>query len=351
MTPTAPTSRQSAYRNSSTGRPRTSRRWEVAVVLGIAAGLFSFIYQTRPSAAPDFIYPWTAARLLLQGVNPYTALPGGLAAPFQAPLLYPLPAIIAAAPFAPLSLPLAVGAFAGISVCLFAYAVTRDNWDGLLLLVSAPLLLAVLLGQWSPILTATALLPIGGFLAVTKPNLGLALTIYRPSRGALLGFAALLGMSLILLPSWPRDWLHSLALDRRSGTHVAPIMTPFGFVLVLSLLRWRRPEARLLLAMACVPQLLFFYDQLPLLLLAASRLEKYALIVASDIAFLIWMALGHDSAAGPRIAEWCVILGIYLPCLVMLLRRPNEGAVPEWLSRGASSVVRLTRGVRRSEVS
>lgn len=163
--------------------------------------------------------------------------------------------------------------------------VSRDSWDGLLLFLAAPFLVALALGQWSPILTATALLPAGGYLAITKPNLGLAMTTFQPTRMGLIGCAVLLAASLAVLPGWPREWLHSLSLDRQSGTHLAPIATPLGPLLALALLRWRRPEARLLLAMACVPQLLFFYDQLPLCLAARNRREHFALTVPSSAAF------------------------------------------------------------------
>ncbi len=316
--------------------PTVTQRTAVALVLGILAGLLAFTVQSRPDAAPDFLYPWEAARLFLQGVNPYSTLRGGLAAPFEAPLLYPLPAVLAAVPFAWLPLPLAVGSFVGLSVSLLAYAVTSRNWEMLTFFASAPLILAVVLGQWSPLLTAAALLPAGGFLAITKPNLGLALTIYRPTRATVLGSALFVVLSVLLLPTWPRDWLHSLALDHQSGTHVAPITTPLGFVLILALLRWRRPEARLLIVMACVPQLLFFYDQLPLMLVPSSRRESYALIIPSSVAFLIWLIVGHESTSGPRIAEWCVMLSLYIPCLIMVLRRPNEGPAIAALDRGGA---------------
>lgn len=314
--------------------PTFRQRLIVALAIGLFAGLLAFAFHSRPGAAPDFIYPWMAARSLIAGVNPYGALPGGMAAPFQAPLLYPLTAALVAVPVAWLSLPLAVAVFMGISAFLLAYAVSRESWDRLLLFASAPFILAIALGQWSPLVTAAALLPACGFLAIAKPNIGLALFIYRPSRAALVGCAVLLALSLLVLPSWPRDWLHSLSLDRQSGTHRAPITTPLGPVLALALLRWRRPEARLLLAMACVPQLLFFYDQLPLMLMPDSRRQHYALILPGSIAFIVWMLVGRESAEGPKVAEWCVMAGIYLPCLIMVLRRSNEGDLPTWIVSG-----------------
>ena len=330
---------------SEASAPTMRSRLLVALFVGIVAGLFAFTYQSRPEGAPDFIYPWTAARLLLHGTNPYTALPGGLAEPFSAPLLYPLPAVLAAVPFAWLTLPLAVGTFMGLSVSLLAFAATSRNWDMLPFFASAPMIVAVMLGQWSPLITAAALLPASGFLAIAKPNIGLALTLYRPTRIGMFGSAAFLIVSVLLVPTWPHDWMRSLALDHQSGTHLAPITTPAGLILVIALLRWRRPEARLLLAMACVPQLLFFYDQLPLMLVPQTRRESYALIITSGVAFLFWMLVGHPSPQGPKIAEWCVISGVYIPCLIMVLRRPNVGAMPVWLERGVARFQALQRRV------
>jgi hypothetical protein len=305
----------------------------VALVVGVLAGAIAFAYQVSTVAPPDFIYPWRAARIFAAGQNPYTVLSGGLAVPFEAPLLYPFPAVMVALPVAWLGLPWAVGIFVGFSVSLLTYAITKDNWDALPFLASGPMLMAIILGQWSPVLVAGTLLPAGGFLAVVKPNIGLALTAYRPTRLGIVGGALFLGVSVMLLPSWPSDWLRSLVLDRMSGTHSAPITAPAGFLLALALLRWRRPEARLLLAMACVPQLLFFYDQVPLMLIPRTRNERYSLIFSSGIALLTWLALGHGTTQAPRVAAWCVIAGIYIPCLVMILARPNEGAVPAWIER------------------
>jgi hypothetical protein len=168
-----------------------------------------------------------------------------------------------------------------------------------------------------------ALLPALGVLLVAKPNLGLAIFAYRPNRTAVIASAALLALSLALLPHWPLDWLHSLALDRRSATHPIPLLTPLGAVLVLALLRWRRPEARLLFAMACVPQLLFFYDQLALWLVPRSSRESLWLTLASGLAFLAMILLAPTDAERPRVATQCVLLGVYWPALGMVLRRPN----------------------------
>jgi hypothetical protein len=98
-------------------------------------------------------------------------------------------------------------------------------------------------------------------------------------------------------------------------------------VLLLAALRWRRPEARLLLLMACMPQFPFFYDQLPLWLIPQSRRQALNLSWFSFGAFFSWLAFSFDwttrqvhmASAAPY-----VLALIYIPCLVMVLRRPNE---------------------------
>jgi len=144
-------------------------------------------------------------------------------------------------------------------------------------MVSVPVFRALYAVQWSPLLTASALVaPMLGLLAV-KPNLAPPLLAYRMSRQAMgwffLGAVPLIVVSLELHPLWPRFWLTNLREYRLAGQYQIPILLWYGTPLALALLRWRRPEARLLLAMACVPQNGFFYDQLPLMLIPRNRGE------------------------------------------------------------------------------
>jgi hypothetical protein len=188
--------------------------------------------------------------------------------------------------------------------------------------VSAPYLMALRFGQWSPVLSLVALVPVAGWLATMKPNVGLAVLCYRPSWRAIIGCAVVGVLSLIVLPSWPVDWHANLS---SLVGHPPPILTPVGPLLLLALLKWRRPETRLLLAMACVPQLLFFADQLPLFLIPQTRKEASALSACSLIGFFFWLSkLGtteHYVAAAASSVLWTT----YVPCLVMILLRPNRG--------------------------
>lgn len=135
----------------------------IAIVAGIAGGAycyFSIKASGGPRPADDFTWHWLAARALIEGNNPYVVItPGG---PYQldAPYVYPLTTAIAAVPFALWLSPLAAAAtWIGVGSALLAFAVTRTGYTGLLAFASMPYIWAASSGQFSPILTAAALLP------------------------------------------------------------------------------------------------------------------------------------------------------------------------------------------------
>jgi hypothetical protein len=167
----------------------------------------------------------------------------------------------------------------------------------------------------------------------------LAVFAARPTRAALAGATALLAVSLVLMPSWPREWiwaLHHTSLGTTGGTpYFSPIGTAGGALSALALLRWRRPEARLVFALACVPQTPLLYETVPLFLVPATITEGGVLWLGSWVAALWLSALGPYGSDAARFAVsanaigWC----LYLPCVAMILRRPNVGALPYWLAR------------------
>ena len=114
---------------------------------------------------------------------------------------------------------------------------------------------------------------------------------------------------------------------------MAPILTPGGAFAALMLLRWRRPEARLVLALACVPQTTLLYETVPLFLVPQTIIEGGVLWLGS------WLVALWQSLHGPfptdvaRFASSGRAIGwlLYLPCVVIILRRPNVGEVPAWL--------------------
>jgi hypothetical protein len=281
--------------------------------------------MARPGYLPDFLAYWLGARQLLAGVNPYDVAP--VAAPYhiREPLYYPLPTALAMLPLAPLPAVAAGVLFVALSSALLALGLTREGTARLPLFLSAPFLMAAALGQWAPLLVAGALLPGLGWTAALKPNIGLPMIVYRPTRAAVAGGLLLALAGLLVMPSWPALWLRNV---RALPGHPPPLLLFGGPVLALALLRWRRPEARLLLALACVPQMPLFADQLPLFLVPASLRQSLALALASGVAAALWIAGLQPGVHPSEPAARLVVPLLYLPCLAMVLRRPNVGEAP-----------------------
>lgn len=324
-------------------RPSPRTRVLIAVAIGVASALFAAFAFTRPDAEPDFLAWYRGAQILLSGANPYTAPLGSDAWPFHDPLYYPLPTLLLVAPLTRLSPPVAGALLMGISGGILAWLLSRDGLWRLWIFGTPSYFMACKVGQWSPLIVVAALVPTAGFLAAMKPNLGLAALLYRPSWRAAIGCGVAGLVSFAVLPSWLADWHTNTA---SLIGHPPPVLTPFGPVLLLALLRWRRPEARLLVAMACVPQLLFFADQLPLFLVPSTRREMRALFLCSASAFFVWYlrfaTIPQYVLAAAPFALW----GTYLPCLVMILRRPNEGEMPAWIDGGAARIRALAQSIR-----
>jgi hypothetical protein len=265
----------------------------------------------------DFEFYYRATRLWAQGVDPYTMRPVGFFEqwPLWDRLFYPLPALILTGPFALFPARMAQTLFVATASGLLAWRLSRDALWPLLLFCTPSFLVAAWLGQWSPWLVLGALVPSAGFLLAAKPTLGLACWLYRPTWRHVATGAGIVVASLVLMPHWPVAWLDNL---RAVQQHAPPILTPYGFVLALAVLRWRDPDARFLVAMSCVPQLGYFADQLPLLLIAKSRREIAFLALAGWVAFLPWLLrmIGGGEYAPPY-----AMLGCYGPALYLVLCR------------------------------
>ena len=299
-----------------------------AGAVGVGAALLVwFHYRFSPDAYNDFDLLWFSGRALLAGQNPYLTLPASL--PW--PNYYPLTAQLLGLPFALLPLMGARCAFAFVSGAVATWAVVRHHRPALVLLASGPFLYAIQRGQWSPLVLAACLIPAWGIVAAGKPTIGLAAILYRPSRVAVMGVAALTLLAFLIMPRWPVEWVAALSEQR----HIrVPLLLPGGFLIALVLLRWRRPEARLLFILAAVPQTVVPYELVPLavvprtrreaLLVAAAWLAVYLLIVVIDPAPLL-----NNASVAPnyRPHRWWVMLTLgYLPVLGLILRRPNTSS-------------------------
>jgi len=297
----------------------------LAVAFAMAAwGAFIayFALSTAPEhLAKDFSWPWRAARALLDGENPYRVIRPTGPYPFNAAFFYPLPAGIAALPFALFRPSVAGAAFVSLSSGLLAFGLarTRSGLAKLPVFASAPFCMAALLAQWSPLMMAGAVIPSLQFLGVAKPNVALPCFAYRPTlRGVLLG-SAFVVLSLMIIPTWPFDWRDAL---REAPRYRAPVTYFGGPILLLAALRWRRAEARTLLAMSFMPQLTLFYDQLPLWLVPTSVWRSLALSALSWVAWAQW----YPSRAIPThvaIARPWVFGLIYVPALILVLAPPD----------------------------
>jgi hypothetical protein len=295
----------------------TSERIQIAILIGAAAGCVAWLsYPIIPHhEARDFMWPLRGAREILAGINPYSIPP--TTAPEQYYwFMFPVTAVVLAMPFAWMKATVAGTVFVMLTSVWLAFALTRTGglsrcW----LFLSPPYLLAVVLGQWSPLLIAVALSsPVWAWLLTAKP-IGFALFLWRPTwRGALL-CAAFLLVTLAVLPTWPVEWMRNALTVPR---HPLPLLAPWGALALVALLRWRSAEARLVLTMAALPQHLYFYDQLPLYL-APRTGRRVALLSACG-----WVAWGLTKAScatpeycGPEAIQWVMLLQ-YVPAALMV---------------------------------
>jgi hypothetical protein len=319
--------------------PPPRLRFWLAIAASLLSGFRAFLWVSSPLKARDFDQVWFAANALLSGHNPYAEVGPGLRFDWPAPLYYPLTAAVAVIPLAPIPRSAAAILFAAFGSGLFVWAATRRSLAPAVVITSGSAALAAEAVQWSPLLGAAYGVPWLGVLLCAKPTVGFAIWCARPSRVAVIGAIGLATIGLAFLPSWPADWVEALrhtSLATEGGTpYLAPIRSTGGMFAALAVLRWRRPEARLVLALACVPQTPLLYETLPLFLVPFTITEAGVLWLGSWIAAL-WLSL-----AGPfpsDLARFTVSANaigwtLYVPATVMLLRRPNVGPTPERLER------------------
>jgi SAM-dependent methyltransferase len=323
---------------------RTHWRLILCALLACIAGDYARSQIAVRPVPPDIAQVWYAARAVLHGQNPYALIGPGRAFEWPAPLFYPLPAALVAVPIAPFPERTAVFLFVALGVGALCWALTTDGWGGLWALTSISVQQAVLVAQWSPLLAgATALAPLAVIL-VAKPTVGAAVFAYRPSKWAIGGAIALTLLAFLLQPGWMPEWHHALtaaSVGRGSPfPYLAPIAQPGGILVLLALMRWRRPEARLLVALACVPQTMLPYEGVLLFLIPRGWRQMLALSALSWASTILARQVMGAKEITETILAYAqtMTLLLYLPCLLMVLRRPNEGPVPAALGRWLSGL-------------
>ena len=301
----------------------------LAVSFLVAAGAYSlFLLSKHLAPGPsDFSVVWHGARLLFDGKNPYDLIGPGRLIPFGWNLHYPASTLVAAFPLAVLPESLADFAFVFGSAFLLAYGALKENLNRIWIFASAAFVVNAKSGQWSALTASVYFLPLAAVFAFLKPTDGLAVLASRDRRSWIIGgacAAVLIVVSLALLPEWPREWY-----SRVTGTweFVSPVRRWGGWLLLLALLRWKSSEARLLLALALVPQVQSWYAGFLPLLVARSKRENQALALVSSLGYLLLIPLSLASptrevsifTVGHLMIAFC-----YLPALIVVLRRPDE---------------------------
>ena len=314
-------------------------RLALSLALGLVAAFVAYQHAELRDPQRDFTQVWFAARSVIRGQDPYALVGPGLAYDWPSPLLYPLTAAIAAMPLAALPQELANTLFMLIGASAFAWALMRFGYGPLLGFGSASMLFAAEAVQWSPLLAAAAVVSPLGIILAAKPTIGAAIFAARPSRWAIGGGLVLVALAFVADRAWVAHWLDAIARNARTvppvAPYQAPVFVPGGVFALACLTRWRRPEARLVAVLACIPQTLLPYEWIYLFLVPRAWHEALLLTAASWGA-LTWVLVHHPMNDFPRFITangQAAVIALYIPATIMVLRRPNEGTVPAWLER------------------
>jgi hypothetical protein len=321
--------------DAGSARPPTLRaRLIVATAIALlGAYLVHLEYGRLPHT--DFGMAWYGAGALAHGKDPYSLIGPGRAFDFWWPLIYPATALVTVMPLMALSEHVAAIIFVALSSFLLAFGVTRNGWHLLPMFVTEAYANSARLGQWSILLTSVLFFPSVGWVLSAKPQTAIPLLLATQSRKAFLfafvGAVVLTGISLALFPAWPVAWIEGV----RNSRYMDPPITHLGGVLVvLALLRWRRPEAWLVVALACMPQAWGWYNTLPLFTIPATWRESVAMAVVATAGAWIASSSIHPVNSLGEFYEWTgtlIVITAYLPATVLVLRRPNSGPSPAWL--------------------
>jgi len=320
--------------------PRPTR-----LAIAICCGLVSFglalaFRLLLGQKSSDFDQLVVGMRRVLDGSTPYTLtpLPG-----LEWPVYYPMPAMLMALPFVRLSLPVAHALFSGVSGLACGWGISKDGDAKLFAFATWSFILTISLGQWGLLLMAGATIPALGWVSIGKPNIGLAVAAgfaprWAHGRALFVNVAAvglLIVASFVLRPTWLTEWRMVLSTPTPHLVTPARILLGGGPLLLLGLLRWRLPEGRLLAVLACVPQTLSSYDGLILFLTVRTRREALVLVTGSMLITVYVAFVGPAPSYAETVHRFAPIrlLLLYLPALMIVLRRPNNGDVPQVFER------------------
>ena len=318
-------------------------RWAIAAAVAILTCAFTAARVLHePQWPTDFDQLWHAANALLDGTDPYAVVGPGRTFEWNWPLYYPLPAVLYAVPFAFLPIEAARIVFSTVAAGLLGWAAAprwRTHWP---MLLSASYLIAASRNQWAPLFLAAAWVPSIAFLTPAKPNVGLATLASMSGRRlgiALTGCTVVVALCFLVRPDWFGSWRKAIV----TAPHVqAALLTfPFGPLLAIAALRWKRPDARLFLALVAVPHTPSLYDLLLLFFVCRTLRETLVLALLSQAVY--WGTVTFASySTFDLYAEGLgrmVIFLVYAPVLLLILSRPNREVDPE--TKGAGTAERV----------
>ncbi|HSQ04810.1 MAG TPA: hypothetical protein VLN59_12285 [Burkholderiales bacterium] len=327
---------------------RTPSIWvRIAIALTAAAGAMAWLGSMewyQPHLVTDFDAVFAGAHALLHGADPFRS--------YYRPISYPLPAMLVAMPLSIGPIELARLLFVGVSSGLLGWSLSRKPDARLFVFASGAWFVAVEDAQWSPLILAAATMPALAWVLPAKPNIGLAVaagTMPRSIKTVCVLALILPALSFIVAPSWVGAWRS----DVRHYDVFTPLVTrPYGALLLLAAARWRRPEARLLLTLALVPLNPAFYEAVLVFCVPKRLVEGAALAALSWFVPVVGRPMVTDYATyasmnAPAFARGTLICA-YLPALLIILLRPNEGEVPAWLERMLARAPRWLRGSAES---
>lgn len=287
------------------------KRITVSALVGAASGIFCWFLMKRfHQDAADFRWALHLAQRLLARQNPYDT-------PFEQ---YPVTAAFFALPFVRMAPEAAAGLFYGIGSAALAFGLTRHGYRGLLIFLAYPYWAGLLTVQWSPIIAASAFLPLLLPVTMAKPQIGLPVFLAHLSRRGFIACLMIGALSLVILPNWPRLWIAQFG----HYEHFIPLLVWPGPLLLLALWRYRDRDAILLLLATCMPQR-WFFDGFILWLIPKSRREiVWTVFFSWGAGFWRWYHYPHSFA---EVGRWAVIF-LYLPMLAVVLLR-DYGKKPE----------------------
>ena len=290
----------------------------LSVIVGILAGLETYCLPVSTiyngAHLGDLWAPLFGIKNFVSGHSAY----GGQFYNDSPVVAYPFTTLLALYPFSLVPLCLAGPLFFSLSSGIFAYALLRDGkaWK-VLVLLSPSYIVSLEAMQFSPLLASAFLLPCLLPLACIKPHLGLVLC--ASGKWTLRTFIATIlfvAVSLLIYPKWPVDWLRNGNLSGYTGK--IPVSFGIGFLLLLSIYKWRDRRCRLLAAMSLIPQRLW-YDQLMLFLIPETQAQLCILLLCSWLGFtLSMMGTGYVRDG----LSWMFVVHLlYIPSLIIIYNK------------------------------